>query len=69
MVNARPQVHLACQGVHPHSPILDGNDTCMPLPENLEWFMLSSTFYLAVSKLPLSVICGRATSERVKQSP
>lgn len=68
VVNARPQVHLPCQGVHPHSRILDGNDTCTPLHETLKWFMLSNAFYLALSNLPLSVICGHVTSERVKQS-
>lgn len=48
VVNARPQVYLPCQGVHPHSPILDGNDTCTPLHESLKWFMLLNAFYLAV---------------------
>lgn len=69
VVKARPQVHLPCQGVHPHSPVLDGNDTCAPLREILKWLMLSNAFYLALSNLLLSVICGHVMSERVKQSP
>ncbi len=68
-VKARPQVHLPCQGVHPHSSVLDGNDTCAPLREILKWFLLSNAFYLALSNLLLSVICGHVLSERVKQSP
>lgn len=68
-VNARPQVHLPCQAVHPHSSILDGNDTCAPLREFPKWFILSNAFYLALSNLLLSVICGHVMSERVKQSP
>ncbi len=68
-VNTRPQVHLPCQGVHPHSPVLDGNRMCVPLRFILKWCMLSNAFYLALSNLLLSVICGHVMSERVKQSP
>lgn len=36
VVNARPQVHLPCQGVHPHSWILDANDTCYTIARDSE---------------------------------